>query len=83
MADHEIIDAALYRAILHGVAAGACREAAREDRSRRAYWGALADDQSMKSRVWLHQAASAFDRGSLAARRRSSAAAANSPRVAT
>ena len=57
MANHEIIDATLYRAILHGVAAGACRVAAREDEARDAYWNARADDQSRKSRLRLHQAA--------------------------
>ena len=48
---------ALLRAILHGVAAGACRVAAREDEARGAYWDARADDQSKKSRARLHQAA--------------------------
>ena len=57
MADHEIIDAALYRAILHGVAAGACRAAGLEDEARGAYWNALADDQSRKSKLRLHQEA--------------------------
>ena len=55
--DHEIIDEALYRAILHGVAAGACRVAARETGS--AYWAGMAEDQREKAEVLLHQAASA------------------------
>jgi len=55
--DHEIIDEALYRAILHGVAAGACRVAARETRS--AHWAMMAGVQSEKARVKLHQAAAA------------------------
>lgn len=54
---HEIIDEDLYRAILHGVAAGACHAAARETGS--AYWAGMAQDQSEKARVKLHQAATA------------------------
>lgn len=55
--EHEIIDEALYRAILHGVAAGACWAAARETRS--AYWAGMAGAQSEKARALLHQAAAA------------------------
>ncbi|WP_167544783.1 hypothetical protein [Brevundimonas vesicularis] len=54
--EHEIIDEALYRAILHGVAAGACQVAARETGS--AYWAGMAEDQRVKARARLHQAAS-------------------------
>lgn|GEM_PF-5857652 len=46
MADH-IIDLAIYRAILHGAAAGACSVAARETGS--AYWAATAREQSGKA----------------------------------
>lgn len=53
--DHEIIDRDLYRAILHGVAAGACEAAARETGS--AYWSGMASDQRAKARARLHQAA--------------------------
>lgn len=52
-------DQAVLRAILHAVAASACRVAAKEDRPRRAHWQALAYDQSKKSGARLHQAASA------------------------
>ena len=65
------------RAILHGVAAGACRVAAREDATRRAHWAALAADQSAKARVRLHQAASAVGRSN-----RLAAPAASSSKVA-
>ena|GEM_PF-2891007 len=54
--EHEIIDEALYRAILHGIAAGACEAAARETRS--AYWAGMAEDQRGKAMALLHQAAS-------------------------
>lgn len=54
MADH-IIDLAIYRAILHGAAAGACSVAARETGS--AYWAATAREQSGKAAERLHQAA--------------------------
>lgn len=54
--EDEMIDEALYRAILHGVAAGACRVAARETGS--AYWAGMAEDQREKAEVLLHQAAS-------------------------
>lgn len=53
--EHEIIDEALYRAILHGVAAGACQAAARETGS--AYWAGMAQDQRKKAEMLLHQAA--------------------------
>lgn len=53
--DAEIIDEGLYRAILHGVAAGACQVAARETGS--AYWAGMAGVQSEKARALLHQAA--------------------------
>lgn len=53
---HEIIDEDLYRAILHGVAAGACQAAARETGS--AYWAGMAQDQRKKATGLLHQAAS-------------------------
>ena len=53
--EHEIIDETLYRAILHGIAAGACTVAARETRS--AYWAGMAADQRGKAKVLLHQAA--------------------------
>lgn len=46
----------ILRAILHGVAAGACRVAARETGS--AYWAGMAADQRAKARARLHQAAS-------------------------
>ncbi len=59
MADHDIIDPALYRAILHAVAAGACRVAAREDSGRAAHWRAHEADQRRKCVERLHQAASA------------------------
>ncbi|WP_374322865.1 hypothetical protein [Brevundimonas sp.] len=49
-------DADILRAILHGVAAGACQVAARETGS--AYWAGMAADQRGKARVLLHQAAS-------------------------
>lgn len=55
--EHEIIDETLYRAILHGIAAGACAAAARETRS--AYWAGMAVDQREKATCLLHQAASA------------------------
>ena len=69
--DHEIIDEALYRAILHGVAAGACQVAARETGS--AYWAGMAADQREKARARLHQAASARALAAFADRRRASA----------
>lgn len=50
-------DADILRAILHGVAAGACQVAARETSS--AYWAGMAQDQRKKADVLLHQAASA------------------------
>lgn len=56
MADHEIVDPLLYRAIMHAAAAGACSVAERETRS--AYWAGMAEDQRGKARVLLHQAAS-------------------------
>lgn len=45
----------IMRAILHGIAAGACETAARETRS--AYWAAVAVDQRTKATALLHQAA--------------------------
>lgn len=45
----------ILRAILHGVAAGACQTAARETGS--AYWAGMAADQRAKAGVRLHQAA--------------------------
>lgn len=51
MADH-IIDLAIYRAILHGAAAGACSVAARETGS--AYWAATAREQSGKASEFLY-----------------------------
>jgi len=71
--DHEIIDEALYRAILHGVAAGACRAAARETGS--AYWAGMAADQRAKARARLHHAASAWGDADLAASASSSSVA--------
>lgn len=56
--DNDIIDEALYRAILHGVAAGACRVAARETGS--AYWTGMAEDQRVKCKMRLHHAAARF-----------------------
>ncbi len=56
--DDEVIDEDLFRAILHGVAAGACRVAARETGS--AYWGGLAEDQRAKAADRLHHAAFAW-----------------------
>lgn len=64
--DHEIIDEDLYRAILHGVAAGACQAAARETGS--AYWAGMAADQRVKARKRLHHAASNRDTACAAAR---------------
>lgn len=61
--DHEIIDEDLYRAILHGVAAGACQAAARETGS--AYWAGMAADQRAKARARLHHAASRRSREAL------------------
>lgn len=61
--EHEIIDEALYRAILHGVAAGACRAAARETRS--AYWAGMAADQRAKAKALMHHAASRRSREAL------------------
>lgn len=40
-----IVDGDLYRAILHGVAAGACAVAARHDRRRYNYWRRTSIDQ--------------------------------------
>ena len=71
--DHEIIDEALYRAILHGVAAGACRVAARETGD--VSWARLSREQSDKAQVMLHQAA-------FARVRRAAAQAASSSSVA-
>lgn len=47
----------ILRAILHGVAAGACEVAARETGS--AYWAGMAADQRAKASARLHHAASA------------------------
>lgn len=49
---HEVL-----RAILHGVAAGACEVAARETGAAR--WSRTAEDQREKARALLHQTASA------------------------
>lgn len=49
-------DGEILRAILHGAAAGACRVAARETGS--AYWAGMAEDQRVKAKARLHQAAS-------------------------
>lgn len=49
-------------AIRHGIAAGACRVAAREKGTQRVHWDALADDQSKKSGERLHQATSRYSR---------------------
>lgn len=43
--------AVVLQAILHGVAAGACRAAAREDRSRAAQWLGLANEQRAKAQT--------------------------------
>ena len=48
----------ILRAILHGVAAGACQVAAREFGS--AYWAGMAVAQRTKARAYLHQAAACF-----------------------
>lgn len=61
--EHEIIDEDLYRAILHGAAAGACQAAARETGS--AYWAGMAADQRAKANARLHQAASRRSREAL------------------
>lgn len=50
--------AVVLQAILHGVAAGACRVAAREDRGRSAHWLGLANEQRAKARGALAHAAS-------------------------
>ena len=55
MADHEIVDPLLYRAILHATAAGACSVAARE--TGQDCWAALGGEQRAKASVLLHQAA--------------------------
>lgn len=48
----------ILRAILHGVAAGACQAAARETGS--AYWAGMAQDQRKKAEMLLHHAAARF-----------------------
>ena len=73
MADHEIIDPALYRAILHGIAAGACRRAAHVDRARAGEWIAKAEAQRFAVVDLLHQAASPAAEPSARVSRRCSA----------
>lgn len=58
MADHDIINPALYRAIFHGVAAGACQQAAQVDTANAGKWCAEAEAQRGAVRRALHQAAS-------------------------
>lgn len=54
---HEIVDHRLYRAILHGVAAGACSRAALAAAASRG-WSLMASHHSERSREWLHAALS-------------------------
>lgn len=75
MADGQIIDEDIYRAILHGAAAGACRIAARLDVSRADHWHDQAQAQSMAVRSAIHQAAALSGRSMRARRRRSARAA--------